>query len=668
MAALLSRLKRNSSPRWFALILLWGYTLAAGVIQFSGWGSPAVAQFFEEWQSTVSQFAAMAFMLPMLRQSPPGLRRRGWWLVFAALTSDVVASFWWIYKNADAGSILPTWSNAPFLVYYPLAAAGFALFYLDLGGSFRRSQVWLDLFTLTLGLGATLWLFLLQPKLAHSDLTNLNWTVLVGYPLGDAVLMILMSLLIMQICDWRRERALLLLIAGAAFAFTTDLDWIGLNARQRHWQEIWSNVGGYSLYYALLSTAAVVERSRPAVTGNSIGAEASAYSFLPILSVLIAVAMLLGERINLGGWEGAALISFALVSATLVAARQQGVRQEIHRLHRTLAAREAETHLTELIRCSADLIVVVDASRELSFVSPACEVVLGLPADILKRRSAVCLLGEEHEARINALLTEIEDRKAGRIETEVLALTAGGERRSLLVVGSDQLATPAIAGISLTISDVTEHRRLEREVLEVAMRERERLSGELHKGLGDALAGIHRSLDRLKHAGDAAHRDAADAVAAIIGSVNNTIDTARRLALNLSPLHEVRGSLDLALGRLAKESSQKFCLDVSFEYSGDVRSIGPRDADHLYRIAQDSLDFSLKHSGCTRAGIDLSSHAGQLLLTVSDNGRAPPVGDGSERDLGARLSAYRARVMGGAIRMRRFADGWTRVEVAVPIP
>ena len=283
-------------------------------------------------------------------------------------------------------------------------------------------------------------------------------------------------------------------------------------------------------------------------------------------------------------------------------------------------------------------------------------------------RPAACLLGAEHEARLPSLLDEIESRRAGRIETELLTQTPAGERRALLVVGSDQLATPAIAGIALTISDVSEQRRLEREVLEVALRERERLSSELHTGLGAVLADIHRSLDVLKAADQAPHAEDGRALAAIIGSVNGAIDTARRLALNLSPLHEVRGSLDLALDRLAKESALKSGVDVSFEYSGDVRAIAPQDADHLYRIAQESLDDAVKRGGCTRAGMALCSREGELALTISGNGLVSSLDARFDQELGARLSAYRARVMGGAIRRRAFKDGSWGVEVTVPVP
>ena len=662
-SAMLATGVANPSRSWLVIGGLWIYTLVVGLWFDRGWGGAAVMQWVYTWHALLPQIVALGLMLPMIRGLQPGFRRIGWQLVFWAGISDIIAESWWAYLQFSPTKASSGWDDLPNILYYLIAAAGFAMFYRDLGGSFRRRQVWLDIFTLALGLCATLSLFLLEPELQKHSIGEAKMVSLIGYFIGDAVMLTLVSLLVMQISEWRAERALLLLIAATIVSFTTDLRWITFNPAHGNLLDIWSNLGGYELYYALLGTAVVLEQFYR-VPARIKFIDGNRYSFLPVMSVALAIGMLFGEDVDLRSVEGMSLLAFVLVGAALVAVRQQGVRADIQRMQHALTQREAQQHLTELVRRSADLIVIVDAFEELSFVSPAAQTLLGESPEALQSRPASGLFGVEHEARLQTFLRDITSRQAVHAEMELIVARAGGRQRTLLIVGSDQLGNVAISGIVLTISDVTERRRLEREVLEIAMHERERLAGDIRDGLGLELNGIKGLLARLKAPIDRVPEPARN-VDGVIAQVNRTIDLARKLAVNLSPLHVARGSLELAMGRLAQETAQRFSLRVDLEQDLQQLVIPGPEADHLYRIAQEVLDHEARSGNCSRIKIDLWVAGDRLVLSIDGNGGTSSPFEG-EAALGLRMAEYRARMIGGVMRRERTWEG-NCVEVSVPL-
>ena len=88
---------------------------------------------------------------------------------------------------------------------------------------------------------------------------------------------------------------------------------------------------------------------------------------------------------------------------------------------------------------------------------------------------------------------------------------------------------------------MTEHRRLEREVIEVVGREQQRLSSDLHEGLGQALTGVMVSLRSAITAIDRGRPDMRALVAEAVKHIGDCIQMARDLARGLSPVHDQLG-------------------------------------------------------------------------------------------------------------------------------
>lgn len=448
--------------------------------------------------------------------------------------------------------------------------------------------------------------------------------------------------------------------------FTADLDWLRARISVDVPIDSWFDVVAPCTVCALVATAVKLDTQRESPARSLQAGEVNPLSFLPTLAVLLAIAMLFGEQAISSGIGGGILLACALGGAVLLTARQLGARYELRRLHLALAMRQADERLTELVRRSSDLVLIINARRQLAYISPASDAVLGIAAGTVHATSATRLLGPDNEIRLRAFLDDITARHLPTAEMTASFTTPNGERRDVQIVGSDQRGSPMISGIVLNIRDVTDQYRFEREVLEAVAVERCRLSSDIHEGLGQELAGIALLLTALRSKLAFGSDSAPNLLNEITGQFSRTIELAREIARGLSPLQVVHGSLDHALVHLAAETRERFALGVNVQGSIQGARLTAGDADHLYRIVVEALNNAARHSRCSHIDIALQADHDQVRLSVIDNGVGLRPGAEFGKGLGMRIMGYRARAMGGSMRIEPLLGGGTQIVVSVP--
>jgi len=221
------------------------------------------------------------------------------------------------------------------------------------------------------------------------------------------------------------------------------------------------------------------------------------------------------------------------------------------------------------------------------------------------------------------------------------------------------------------INDVTEKKRLERGIIDIANREQQRIGSDLHDGLGQELTGIALMLRGLAAQLNKENSDARLDVEDIIGLVNNAIENTRTLARGLSPVSGERGGLMAALRALAARASERYGVRVAFS---DVtsRPLGLNDAyaTHLYRIAQEALTNVMRHSFASEVTICLETIGDELQLRIDDNGRgfSPEAQEGEGMSgLGLKMMRYRAQMLGGDLVLEGAAGGGVSVRCTCPL-
>ncbi len=273
------------------------------------------------------------------------------------------------------------------------------------------------------------------------------------------------------------------------------------------------------------------------------------------------------------------------------------------------------------------------------------------------------------ETCVEDLLVQLANRGTIRnFPAEFLAAT--GEARPVLIDANAFWRDGRLVHSRWFVRDISQRKRLERELLELSDRERRTFAQELHDGLGQQLGGVAYLAnvlhERLMEGGASSQ---ADEAARICSLVRDAVEQTRRLARGLSPIREEPEGLSHALEELAMQTREVFKVTCQFHCRKPVQVVETAIAGHLYRIAQEAVNNALKHSGAHKIGIRLSRRARQLVLTIRDDGKGIGVLSPLRRGLGLRIMQYRSELMRGRLRIGPRRDGTgTEVSCIAPCP
>ncbi len=221
----------------------------------------------------------------------------------------------------------------------------------------------------------------------------------------------------------------------------------------------------------------------------------------------------------------------------------------------------------------------------------------------------------------------------------------------------------AVGGV---VTDITERRRLEEEVLRISEREQRRIAQDLHDGLGQQLAGIsclsNTLSQKLAQQGSPEAQKAARISKLLDGAVNVT----HSLAHGLHPVEAEPAGLMSALENLAASVRDLFRVSCRFKCGRPVLLAENIVATHLYRIAQEAVTNALKHGRSKRIDIVLSATPEQTMLEVRDDGVGFEKGVPPHKGLGLRTMTHRAGKIGGTLLIRKGDGGGTEVVCSVP--
>jgi two-component system NarL family sensor kinase len=201
--------------------------------------------------------------------------------------------------------------------------------------------------------------------------------------------------------------------------------------------------------------------------------------------------------------------------------------------------------------------------------------------------------------------------------------------------------------------------------------ERRRIAGDLHDGVSQALVSLGYHLEAAS--GSLADVPGAEVARRRIASAlelsRMAYDETRAAISGLHSLVLEDLGLVAALESLAASVPQ---LTVDFRHpeDDDFSVVPDHVAAALYRIAQESLQNAVKHSGATRVVLSLRRAGDRVVLGVSDDGvgfdvRARPVPGGEAYGLGS--VAERCALIGAELRIESWSGRGTAVIVDCPL-
>jgi PAS domain S-box-containing protein len=321
-----------------------------------------------------------------------------------------------------------------------------------------------------------------------------------------------------------------------------------------------------------------------------------------------------------------------------------GVTQDV------TARRESEAQLRrseELLRTTtantADTLILVDTELRVRFINKTFR---GLTVEQIVGCEISTLLPERARGIVIAKLRHV----LGSGETATYEFESRAHSENIeyfdnraVLVRDDGIGT----GISISMRNITERKRLEHEILEVASRERQAIGRDLHDGLGQELTGVALMLRGLATRIQHQSPEVIGYVNEIVTLVNQSIESTRSLARGLLPVPGDSGGLQFALRALAARSRDLYSLEVNFR--GEVwpqLTLTEAAASHIYRIAQEALTNAARHGRASKVEIFLSVTQNNFILQISDDGVGLGKGHKSASGMGLRIMRYRAGMIG----------------------
>jgi signal transduction histidine kinase len=198
-----------------------------------------------------------------------------------------------------------------------------------------------------------------------------------------------------------------------------------------------------------------------------------------------------------------------------------------------------------------------------------------------------------------------------------------------------------------------------------ALEERARLAREIHDGLAQHLWFAKLKFERL--AGTLSEADQPLA-AEVTQALDTAIMEAREALVTMrASLAEDVPFADM-LTRTVDDFEDRSGLRVEFTQStGMPATLPPRVQVELLRIVSEALTNVRKHADATMVRIAAEVSDGELLITVTDNGRGFSYDEALDQGLGLRGMHERARLIGGSLLVRSELSGGSTVEVRTPL-
>jgi PAS domain S-box-containing protein len=213
--------------------------------------------------------------------------------------------------------------------------------------------------------------------------------------------------------------------------------------------------------------------------------------------------------------------------------------------------------------------------------------------------------------------------------------------------------------------EITENKRLEKEIQQISESEKRRIGQDLHDGLGQYLTGIACMVKVVEQKLASRSLKEAEDVKKITTMVNETITQARDLARGLCPVELENNGLQAALQELASRVTRTN-VDCKLKAPTFTKVYDNAAAIHLYRIAQEAVNNAIKHGRAKHVVIGLNTQNNQVELTVEDDGCGFPKTLGKATGIGLRVMNYRAAMIGATVSVAAGAQCGTLVRVVMP--
>lgn len=351
-------------------------------------------------------------------------------------------------------------------------------------------------------------------------------------------------------------------------------------------------------------------------------------------------------------WATGALVAVILGAFVWVANLRRRVRKQTIIIQEKLQAEAAlKERFLELVENANDVVFTHDLKGRLTSINSTGERLLQRSREELLSFNLLDLVAKDQRpAAAQWLEAVLQGADLPAVEWAFLSSTGQLiklEINSRMIVQNGKQIE--VEGIG---RDITERKRLEKEILEISSKEQRRIGQDLHDGVCQQLAAIayriHGLARRLQDKAVAESTEAETIGELLSESLNQT----RGVARGLFPVSLEEDGLISALEELVANTGNRFKIKCDFSSEGPAPAIDNSVAVHVYYIAQEAVLNAAKHGQAQKIAVSLTRSQDRLILTVQDDGMGFHPTATRLEGMGIAIMNYRARVIGANLDLK----------------
>jgi two-component system sensor kinase FixL len=227
-----------------------------------------------------------------------------------------------------------------------------------------------------------------------------------------------------------------------------------------------------------------------------------------------------------------------------------------------------------------------------------------------------------------------------------------------------------IIGIALIAPVFRSIQRTEERVMGVIEKEQFRIGQDLHDGLVQLLSGVLFLNGALKRKLELRQAEEVNDADRIEDLLRQSLTQARGLARGLCPIGLETEGIASVLRHLTENLDSLYGVSCRFRFLPQAGEPDEEPAPrlslemetHLYRIAQEAINNAIKHGAPSHIDVELISKGDSVCLRITDDGVGIAQGAYKTEGMGLHSMAYRAKMIGGSLRVGRGRAGGAVVE------
>ncbi|MCP4022866.1 MAG: PAS domain S-box protein [Desulfobacteraceae bacterium] len=328
------------------------------------------------------------------------------------------------------------------------------------------------------------------------------------------------------------------------------------------------------------------------------------------------------------------------------------------------ALKLSEEKYRSVMEATPDPIIVYDMDGKVTYMNPAFTKVFGWTLDDSYGKKMDHFVPSEHwKETMKGIGMILKGEILPRTETK--RRSKSGKLIDVSTRGSvyrNKYGKPV--GSVITHRDVSEVKHLEKVIMELGEKERQKIGNDLHDDLCPHLIGIEGLTKVLKKKVFKDPRNAARLGDQITGLIKEAISKTRRLARGLCPVYFSHG-LESSLRDIVSNTQVIHQVNCSLDFPNKIHIENDMVVINLYHITQEAVQNSVRHGKAEGISISLKSWDDNWLLRIKDNGEGMDQTIKTE-GMGLRVMNYRAKLIGASFTIKSQKGFGTTISLTLP--